>query len=121
VVDDDPAIRDLLVDILGDANFATTCFGFGQPALTAVLQHHFDVLLIDQWLPDINGLELCEAAHHHYGATAVILMITADPRVDRHITALTVGADDVVQKPFHVDILLARIAAKLRSTTRVAV
>ena len=114
VVDDDPAIREVLVEILDDAGYATTAFDRGLPALAALAQRHFDVLLIDQWLPDINGMRICAAAQES-GTAAAVLMITADARVERHITALTLGADDVVAKPFHVDVLLARIEAKLRS------
>ena len=118
VVDDDPATREVLVEILADAGFTTTDFAHGQPALSAVEQRHFDLLLIDQWLPDLNGIQICEAAKQQYGATAAVLLVTADARVERHITALTAGADDVVMKPFHVDVLLARSEAKLRGRTR---
>lgn len=114
VVDDDPEIRNLLVDLLEQADFTTTAFDRGAPALAAVNARHFDLLLINQWLPDMNGIQLCEAAHQRYGTTAAILLVTADPRAERHITALTRGADDVVTKPFHVGVLLARIEAKLR-------
>ena len=114
VVDDDPAIREDLVESLTDAGFATTDFAHGQPALAAVEQRHFDLLLIDQWLPDIDGIQICQAAKRRYGNTAAVLLITADTRVERHVTALTLGADDVVTKPFHVEVLLARTKAKLR-------
>lgn len=114
VVDDDFGIRELLVGLLDELGFTTTAFDRGLPALAAVNQDHFDLLLIDQWLPDINGVQICEAAYDRYGNTAAILMITADPGAERHITALTAGADDVVTKPFDIDVLLLRIAAKLR-------
>jgi DNA-binding response OmpR family regulator len=117
VVDDDPAILEVLVEILDEAGFATTTFDRGLPALAALAERHFDVLLVDQWLPDINGIRICAAAQEA-GTTGAILMITADSRVERHITALTLGADDVVAKPFHVDMLLARIEAKLRSKSK---
>jgi DNA-binding response OmpR family regulator len=114
VVDDDPAFQELLARILDDAGFATTAFDRGQPALSAIGQHYFDLLLIDQGLPDLNGIQICEAARERYGNTTAVLLVTADHRAERHITALTFGADDVISKPFHVDVLLARIEAKLR-------
>lgn len=114
VVDDDPAIREVLVELLDEAGFATTAFDRGRPALAALAQRQFDVLLIDQWLPDINGMRICAAAQES-GTPAAVFLLTADPRLERHVTALTLGADDVVAKPFHIDILLARIEAKLRS------
>ena len=114
VVDDDYGIRELLVNLLDDLGFITTAFDRGGPALAAVNQGHFDLLLVDQWLPDLNGVQICEAAYQRYGNTAAILMITADTGPERHITALTLGADDVVTKPFDIDVLLLRITAKLR-------
>jgi CheY-like chemotaxis protein len=54
VVDDDPAIREVFVEILDDAGFTTIDFAHGQPALAVVEQRHFDLLLIDQWLPDLR-------------------------------------------------------------------
>ncbi len=120
VVDDDPAIREVLVELLDDEGFTTTDFASGKPALAAVEQRHFDVLLVDQWLPDMNGLQICEAARHQYGPTTVVLLVTADPRMERRVTAFNLGVDDVVGKPFHVDELLARVEANLRARQRTA-
>ena len=120
VIDDDPNIREMLVELLAPAGFTTTAFDRGRPALAAIDQRHFDLLLIDQWLPDLNGIQICEAAHERYGNTAAVLLVTADHRSERHIAALTLGADDVVTKPFHLDVLLARIEAKLRGKNTVA-
>ena len=114
IVDDDPGILEVLTAIFEDEGFATTSYEVGQPALAALTQRHFDLLLIDQWLPDMNGLQICAAARHRYGDAAVVMLVTADPRIERHVTALTTCADDVVAKPFHVAVLLARIEAKLR-------
>ena len=99
VVDDDPAILDLLAEILTDAGFAPTCFALGAPAEAALAQQGFDLLLVDQWLPDMNGLRLCEVARERYGTTPVIVMITADARRERKVTALTLFVDDFVEKP----------------------
>ena len=113
-VDDDPAILDLLAEILTDAGFAPTCFALGAPAEAALAQQGFDLLLVDQWLPDMNGLRLCEVARERYGNTPVVVMITADARRERKVTALTLYVDDFVGKPFDNDVLLARIEAIFR-------
>ncbi len=114
IVDDDPSTLEVLTEIFKDEGFATTSYAAGRPALAALTQGHFDLLVIDQWLPDINGLQICAAAHERYGNSAVVVMITADPRLERHVTALTTCADDVVGKPFDVNVLVAGIEAKLR-------
>ena len=120
IVEDDPAIRELLTGIIEDAGFATTSCELGQAGLTALTQGPFDLLLIDQWLPDMNGLQICAAAKHRYGRGPLVIMITADARIERHVTALTTCADDVVTKPFDIDLLTARIEAKLRPSRHIA-
>ena len=114
VVDDEPVVLELLADILVEAGFATTCFGLGQPAVEALAQHRFDLLVIDLGLPDMNGMRICMEARDRYGDDVAILIVTADGRKEHRIAALELGADDVVGKPFAVDELLARIIAKLR-------
>ena len=118
IVEDEPTMLEVLDDILTEAGFATTCYERGQPALAALAERHFDVLIIDQWLPDMNGLRICDAARARYGNTTAILMVTADRRKEREILALERCVDDYVGKPFHVDELVARIKAKLRHTAR---
>ena len=114
VIDDDPDILALLQVVLQDAGFATTYVTHIQPALAALKARPFDVLLIDQWLPDGNGLQICEAARHYHGNQPAILIVTADTRSHRDVLALQLGADDVIGKPFNIHELVARIVAHLR-------
>ena len=79
-------------------------------------EHRFDLMVIDIGLPDINGMRICESARERYGADLAILIITADNRRERCITALELGADDFVSKPFDVEELMARISSVLRRT-----
>ena len=75
------------MELLDAAGFATTAFERGQPALTVIGQRHFDLLLIDQWLPDLNGIQICVAAYERYDNTAAVLLVTADPRGTPHYGA----------------------------------
>jgi two-component system response regulator MprA len=120
VIDDDPAILEFLEELLAEAGFVSVCFGRGQPALATLARQRFDLLLIDLWLPDLNGLEICQAARKWYGPEPVVLIITADHRVERWITAFDLGADDCIGKPFDIDELLARIHAKFRRPSEIA-
>ena len=114
IIDDDPDTLQLLDEVLQEAGFATTCFFRGHPALMALVTHRFDVLVIDQWLPDMNGLQICEAARTYHGHDPVVLIITADARPERRVLALQLCADDFISKPFDVEELIARIEARLR-------
>ncbi|GAA4663010.1 MULTISPECIES: response regulator transcription factor [Amycolatopsis] len=71
-----------------------------------------DVVLLDLGLPDMDGIELCEAIRR--GSDAAIIVVSARGQVDDRITGLRAGADDYLVKPFHVDELLARAQAVLR-------
>ena len=117
IVDDEPALLELLDTVLLDEGFVTTCFGLGRPALEALAKRPFDVLVLDVNLPDMNGMRIGEQARALYGDTVTILIITADARTERCITAFQLGADDFVGKPFDIDELLARIEVKLRRVT----
>jgi DNA-binding response OmpR family regulator len=117
VVDDEIPLLQLLGKVLEEAGFTPTCFGLGAPALAALAQHRFDLMVIDIGLPDMNGMQICESARERYGADVAILIITADNRRERCITALELGADDFVSKPFDVEELMARISSVLRRTT----
>jgi DNA-binding response OmpR family regulator len=114
VVDDDAATLELLAEVLQDAGFTPTCFTRGQPALATLAAQSFDLLLIDLWLPDLKGFALCQAARDWYGDAPTVMLITADQRVTSWITALDLGADDCLGKPFDIEELLARIGAKRR-------
>lgn len=116
IVDDESALLGLLDEILTDAGFVTTGFERGQPALEMIAQRPFNLLVIDVNLPDTSGLAVCQFARERYGEDVAILIITADSRMDRLVTAFDLGADDFVPKPFDVEELLTRIETKLRRT-----
>jgi DNA-binding response OmpR family regulator len=119
VVDDEIPLLQLLEEVLDEAGFSVTAFGRGQPALDALASRRFDILVIDIGLPDMNGMRICEEARERYGDDVAILIITADNRKERCITALELGADDFVGKPFDVEELLARINSMLRRSSGV--
>ena len=121
IVDDEQPLLQLLDEVLGDAGFATDCFDLGQPAMTAIRQRRYDLLVVDIGLPDMNGMSICEAARARYGDSVAILIITADNRRERCITALELGADDFVSKPFDIEELMARITGMLRRSSGVQV
>src|SRR5919202_4125114 len=91
VIDDDPGMLTLLQVVLQDAEFATTCLTQIQPALAVLKARPFDVLVLDQWLPDGNGLQICEAARRYHGNQPAILIVTADARSQRQVLALQLG------------------------------
>lgn len=119
VVDDDIALLELLTELLVEDGFITTSFDRGQAALDALAQQPCKLLVVDVGLPDVSGMQICQEARQRYGDDIVIFIITGDQQRARVVTALEIGADDFIGKPFDIDELLARIAAKLRRTTNI--
>ena len=112
VVDDEQAVRDLIVYNLSKAHYEVLAADNGRQALELARQSEPDLILLDLMLPEIDGLDVCRELRQT--SKVPIIMITArGEEVDR-VVGLELGADDYVCKPFSVRELMARIKAVLR-------
>jgi two-component system KDP operon response regulator KdpE len=111
VVDDEPAIRRLLHASVTRAGYRVIEAGNAREALSAVQIDKPDVALLDLGLPDRDGLELI---HLIKAAGPAVVVVSARDATEQKVTALDLGADDYVTKPFDTDEVLARIRAALR-------
>ncbi len=119
VVEDEPAIRDLLRLHLGLAGFDVHEVGDGRRGLDLARAQRFDLVILDIMLPGLDGVTLCralraEGANRH----TPILMLTARDIESDKVVGLESGADDYVAKPFGVRELIARVQALLRRQRR---
>ena len=112
VVDDEPHIRRLLRTALVRADFDVIEAGDAREALSALATQSPQVVLLDLGLPDRDGLELVPLIKQRSSAT--LLVVSAREATEQKVTALDLGADDYVTKPFDTDELLARVRAALR-------
>lgn len=110
VVEDERDIRDLLRRYLERAGHAVLTTGTGAEALRLLQDTEPDLVLLDLGLPDIDGLEVLDAAHRQ--GTSVIAL-TARSAVEDRIRGLEHGADDYVTKPFSPQEVVLRVAAVL--------
>jgi diguanylate cyclase (GGDEF)-like protein len=115
VIDDDDAMRRLLDARLRRAGFDVFQASDGVRGLQILLQEGINLVITDWMMPEMNGLEFCEAVRNtdHIGFTYII-MLTANTDKKSVITAFESGADDVLAKPFHEGELLARLKAGQR-------
>ncbi|MGE5072005.1 MAG: response regulator [Anaerolineae bacterium] len=116
VVDDEPAVTNLLAYNLRKANYEVLTAADGRTALDVVRQCNPDLILLDLMLPGIEGLEVCRELRKT--SDIPIIMVTAlGEEIDR-VVGLELGADDYIPKPFSVREVLARIKAVLRRTSQ---
>jgi len=114
LVDDDDALRETLAEQLDlHEEFVTQQAPCAADGLEMVKNGHFDLILLDVGLPDMDGREACKIMRKN-GSRAPIIMLTAQDSDSDQILGLESGANDYVSKPFRIGVLLARIRAQLR-------
>jgi two-component system OmpR family response regulator len=113
VVDDEPAITDLLSTALRYMGYEVSTARTGMAALDAASRTPPDLVVLDVMLPDIDGFEVCRRLRADGDFVPVIFLTARDAEDDR-VTGFVRGGDDYVTKPFSLDELTLRIGALLR-------
>ena len=115
IIDDEEMILEMLKKCLEAEDFLVYTANSAKKALEQ-LSIAPDIILLDINMPEINGFELCQAIRDHI--TCPILFLTARVTEQDAINGFSVGGDDYITKPFHMDELLARISAHIRREKR---
>lgn len=113
IVEDDPPIRQGLVDAVTFAGFDTLEAATGPQGLKTALECTWDLMLLDLLLPGLDGLDVLQEVKQ-VRPTAPVIILTARGEEEDRVKGLFLGADDYVVKPFGIRELLARIDAVLR-------
>ncbi|HEY4438082.1 MAG TPA: response regulator transcription factor [Lelliottia sp.] len=113
LVEDDSDIASLLRLNLEDEGYAITHEADGARALERIDQAHWDAVILDLMLPNVDGLEICRRIRQLTRYLPIIIISARSSETDR-ITGLETGADDYLAKPFSVQELIARIKALFR-------
>jgi two-component system phosphate regulon response regulator PhoB len=115
IVDDEPAIRDMVAFALRKADYLPVHAGDGREAADALAERVPDLILLDWMLPGSSGLELARRWRREDLTRDIpIIMLTARGEENDRVSGLESGIDDYVVKPFSARELLARIKAVLR-------
>ncbi|WP_078291253.1 response regulator transcription factor [Mycobacterium sp. D16R24] len=118
VVDDEPTICASISARLRAEGYAVDTEDNGLDAVRHCRENPPDLMVLDVMLPGLDGLEVCRQVQAH--APIPVLMLTARGTETDMLVGLGVGADDYLPKPFSMRLLVARVAALLRRTDRVA-
>ena len=120
VVEDDQQLGDGLVAALKQSAYEVQLSMTGKQALAALADSHFDLVILDLGLPDMDGLDILRSLRAEGNHTPVIIL-TAREQLGQRVRGLDIGADDYLVKPFALMELEARIRAHLRRATGGAV
>jgi DNA-binding response OmpR family regulator len=112
VVDDDPDVRELVVEYLGNNDLRVTAASSGREMVEVFDREPIDLVLLDLKLPGEDGMQLARALRER--ATVPIVLLTGRNEEADRVMGLELGADDYVTKPFSPRELLARVRAVLR-------
>jgi two-component system, NtrC family, nitrogen regulation response regulator NtrX len=115
VIDDEKAIRETLSEILSDEGYLVTAIESGEEGLRRLLDEPFDLVFLDVWLRDRDGLSLLEAANGRLRDVPVV-MISGHANVETAVRAVRLGAYDFLEKPLSLDrvVLTAQKAIERR-------
>ena len=98
IVDDEPGILSTLSGVLSDEGYKTVCTGSGAEALDLYGRERPDVVMLDVWLPDHDGLETLQALRE-VDPTAAVIMMSGHGTASTAVKAIKMGAYDYVEKP----------------------
>lgn len=115
VVEDDPALAELLRYNLESEGYKTSIVVDGDAAMLAVEELNPDLIILDWMLPNLSGIEVCRRIRRKpEGRALPIIMLTARSEETDRVNGLNSGADDYMVKPFSPSELIARVKAVLR-------
>jgi two-component system, OmpR family, response regulator len=112
VVDDDPSVRQMIADYLGDNDIRVTTLPGGRGVEEAIERDGVDLLILDLKMPGEDGMQIVRRLRERWDLP--VIMLTGRKEEADRVMGLELGADDYLTKPFSPRELLARIRALLR-------
>ena len=113
VVDDEPDIRGIIKEILEDEGFTVSVAENGETARKMQHEHRPDLILLDIWMPDIDGISLLKEWHESGLMDSPVIMISGHGTVETAVEATRLGAYDFIEKPLSISKLLITIQRAL--------
>jgi len=117
LVEDEESIRDVVKLNLEMEDYEVVAAGNGKDALKYAKEQHFDLLILDVMLPEVDGFQICEQIRLTNMDVPIIFLTAKDTAQDR-ITGLKMGADDYLTKPFNLEELLLRVQKLIRRASK---
>ncbi|TDI71639.1 MAG: response regulator transcription factor [Bacteroidetes bacterium] len=118
VIEDDPDIVELLRIHLEDLDCNVYSASTGTTGLEMAEKGHYDLIILDLMLPELDGLEICRSIRAQKVYTPILMLTAKVEEVDK-IIGLETGADDYMTKPFNVREFISRVKAIFRRVTMI--
>jgi DNA-binding NtrC family response regulator len=119
VVDDEPDIRELIKDILEDENYQVTIAANGEEAQAEFNRQLPDLVLLDIWMPDIDGISLLKEFKQQNKAVTIVMM-SGHGTIETAVEATRLGASDFIEKPLSMAKLLRGVEMALENRAKQA-
>ena len=116
IVDDEPMVRETISRVLLEEGYVVDCAIDGEVALQRCRSHPPDVILLDLMMPGMNGRQFLSSLRGEMASNVPVVVMTAVHGLGQR--ALSLGADDMVEKPFDVDELLNKVALAMFRSRR---
>ena len=107
IVEDDKELSSLLTDFLRAEGYTVSAVGSGERAVQLFERYGARLVVLDINLPDMNGFAVCSKLRENFDTP--ILIVSARTDKEDKLNGLDLGADDYIEKPYDIDILLAKI------------
>src|SRR6201990_1885527 len=119
IVDDERGIRDTLRAVLEDEGFVADAVSTGEDCLKALDKRSYGCILLDVWLPGIDGLETLKQLREA-GSDAAVIIISGHGNIETAVRATKLGAFDFIEKPLSIEktVLTVRNAVRQRQLER---
>src|ERR1019366_1884153 len=115
IVDDEPGIRESLTDVLEDEGYRVESVGSGEACLETLNTNKFDVVLLDIWLPGLDGIQVLEKIQALEAAPTVI-MISGHGTIETAVRSTKLGAFDFIEKPLSIEKILLTLRHALEQS-----
>jgi two-component system nitrogen regulation response regulator NtrX len=115
VVDDEPDIRELVSDILEDENYSVATAEDAAAARAALRDRRPDLILLDIWMPDLDGISLLKEWSSGAGPACPVIMMSGHGTVETAVEATRLGAYDFLEKPLSLAKLLLTVERALEA------
>src|SRR5450755_3461891 len=104
IVDDEPGIRESLTGVLEDEGYSCHAVGSGEECLEALARENFEAVLLDVWLPTMDGLEtLARIQEIPFADRPEVVVISGHGTIETAVKATKLGAFDFLEKPLTID------------------